>query len=86
MILLSMVGQVHRLSDYWYSFFPGILVFGPGMSFSTGGAVDIGGDKAVKSEFSGAASGVNNALSRVAGVFANAIFGALAVVLFARGW
>ncbi len=82
MILLSMVGQVHRLSDYWYSFFPGILVFGLGMSLTvvplTSAVMG-----AVGSEFSGAASGVNNALSRVAGVFANAIFGALAVVLFA---
>jgi EmrB/QacA subfamily drug resistance transporter len=82
MILLSMVGQVRRLSDYWYSFFPGIVVFGLGMALTvvplTSAVMG-----AVGSQFSGVASGVNNALSRVAGVFANAIFGALAVVLFA---
>jgi hypothetical protein len=36
----------------------------------------------VASHFSGTASGVNNAISRIAGVFANAIFGALAILLF----
>jgi hypothetical protein len=36
----------------------------------------------VANHFSGTASGVNNAISRIAGVFANAIFGALAIFLF----
>ncbi|HEX3384038.1 MAG TPA: MFS transporter, partial [Mucilaginibacter sp.] len=33
--------------------------------------------------FSGAASGINNAMTRISNVFANAIFGALAVLFFA---
>jgi EmrB/QacA subfamily drug resistance transporter len=82
MFLLSLVGQVHRLSDYWFSFFPGLLVFGLGMSLTVAPltATVMG---AAGTQFSGVASGVNNAMSRVAGVFANAVFGALAVVLFA---
>jgi EmrB/QacA subfamily drug resistance transporter len=82
MILLSMVGQVHRRSDYWFTFLPGIVVFGLGMSLTVAPltATVMG---VVGNQFSGVASGVNNALSRVASVFANAVFGALAVVLFA---
>src|SRR6202011_5063095 len=38
--------------------------------------------KSVSDEFSGTASGINNAVSRIANVFANAIFGALAVLFF----
>jgi EmrB/QacA subfamily drug resistance transporter len=81
MILLSMVGRVHRLSDYWFSFFPGIVLFGLGLALTVAPltATVMG---AVGRQYSGVASGVNNALSRVAGVFANAIFGALAVILF----
>ena len=36
----------------------------------------------VNDNFSGAASGINNAMTRIANVFANAIFGALAVLFF----
>jgi hypothetical protein len=81
MILLSLIGQVHRHSDYWFSFFPGIVVFGLGMSLTVAPltATVMG---TVGSAYSGVASGVNNALSRVASVFANAVLGALAVVLF----
>lgn len=38
---------------------------------------------AVSDRFSGTASGINNAMTRISGVFANAIFGALAVWFFA---
>ena len=37
----------------------------------------------VNDQFSGTASGVNNAVTRIANVFTNAIFGALAVLFFA---
>jgi hypothetical protein len=36
----------------------------------------------VSSHFSGTASGINNAITRIANVFANAVFGALAVLFF----
>jgi hypothetical protein len=37
----------------------------------------------VSDHFSGTASGINNAVSRIAGVFTNAVFGTLAVLFFA---
>lgn len=81
MLLLSFVGRIHGFSGYWFSFFPGILLFGLGLSVTVSPltATVMG---CVGRELSGVASGINNALSRVAGVFANAVLGALAVVLF----
>ena len=38
--------------------------------------------RSVEDEYSGIASGVNNAMTRISNVFANAIFGALTVLLF----
>ena len=81
LLILSFVKQTSGPSAYWTTFFPGILVFGLGMSLTvaplTAAVMGSVGD-----HFSGTASGVNNALSRVANVFANAIFGALAVLFF----
>jgi EmrB/QacA subfamily drug resistance transporter len=81
LLLLSFVKQTKGPSDYWTTFFPGILIFGLGISFTVAPltAAVMG---AVSDHFSGTASGINNAMTRIANVFANAIFGALAVLFF----
>ena len=82
LLLLSFVRQTSGPAEYWTTFFPGIIVFGLGMSFTVAPLTSTV-MTAVSDHLSGTASGVNNALTRIANVFANAIFGALAVLLFA---
>jgi EmrB/QacA subfamily drug resistance transporter len=81
LLILSLVKQTNGPADYWTTFFPGILVFGLGMSFTVAPltAAVMG---SVSDHFSGTASGVNNALTRISNVFANAVFGAMAVLFF----
>ncbi len=83
LFLMSLVGQTAGPSAYWTTFFPGILVLGLGMSFTVAPltATVMG---SLQPQLSGTASGVNNAVTRIASVFATAIFGALAVLLFAK--
>jgi MFS family permease len=81
LLLLSFVKQTAGPADYWTTFFPGVIVFGLGMSFTVAPltATVMG---SVNDRFSGTASGINNAVTRISNVFANAIFGALAALLF----
>ncbi|MBB5636891.1 EmrB/QacA subfamily drug resistance transporter [Pedobacter cryoconitis] len=81
LLLLSYIRQTKGPSDYWTTFLPGILVFGFGMSLTVAPltAAVMG---SVSDHFTGTASGINNAVSRIAGVFANAVFGSMAVLLF----
>ena len=81
LLILSFVGQTSGPGSYWTSFFPGILVLGLGMSFTVA-PLTTAVMASVSNHLSGVASGVNNAMTRIANVFANAIFGALAVLLF----
>jgi EmrB/QacA subfamily drug resistance transporter len=82
LLLLSFVGQTRGSSGYWTSFFPGILLLGAGMS-CTVAPLTTTVMSSVDDRFSGLASGINNSMTRISGVLANAIFGALAVLFFA---
>ena len=81
LLLLSFIKQTHGASEYWTTFFPGIFLFGLGMSFTVA-PLTTAVMGSVSSHLSGTASGVNNAVTRIANVFANAVFGALAVLFF----
>ncbi len=82
LLILSFVKQTNGPADYWTAFLPGVLVFGLGMSFTVAPLTStVMGS--VSNHFSGTASGINNAMTRISGVFANAIFGALAVLFYA---
>jgi len=81
LLILSFVKQTAGPSAYFTTFFPGVIIFGMGMSFTVA-PLTTAVMGSVSDHFSGTASGVNNAISRIANVFAYAIFGALAVLFF----
>ena len=81
-LLLSFVKHTDGPSQYWTTYFPGIFVLGLGMSFTvTPLTSTVMG--AVANHYSGTASGINNAITRISNVFSNAIIGTLAILFFA---
>lgn len=71
----------HTPASYWKSYFPASLVFGFGMAVTVAPLTTVVMN-AVDQRHAGTASGINNAVARVAGVLAIAVFGIVMIKIF----
>ncbi len=79
--LLSFPGVTAGPSDYWGTFFPGILILGVGMGIVVA-PLTATVMSSVPSGNTGIASGINNTMARIAGLIAIAVLGSFMIIFF----
>jgi EmrB/QacA subfamily drug resistance transporter len=80
--MLALPGVTGGTADYWLTYFPAIILLGIGMGITVAPLTTAVMSSAPQ-QSAGTASGINNTISRAAGVLAIAILGAVALNMFA---